>query len=106
MALKQEIKEFEGKKFRINEMRPMDARKVMLRWGASLEKDDDGKENQGLFYLLMKYVEVEIASDKWIRLDTEELVNQHTRGTFINKIGDEVISLSLGFYEDGKNINS
>ena len=78
----------------------------MLRWTASLEKDDGGNENQELFYIIMKAVEVEISPNRWVRLDSEELINQHTRAIFINKLADEVLSLTLGFYKDGESLSS
>lgn len=106
MAREQVIKEFDGKKFRINEVPPEDARRIMLRWAASLEKDDNGKENQELFHLIMKSIEVEISPDRWIKLDSAELINQHTRARFINNLTEEALSLTLGFYKDGESLSS
>lgn len=106
MARKQEIKEFGGKKFRLNEIPPLEAIKIGRRWLPSFDKDDGGEENVKLVEKVLTFVEVEISPDRWIKLDSAELVNQHTRATFIISLCEAELGLSFDFLNSGESSNS
>lgn len=106
MARKQEIVELEGKKYRVNEMPPLLARQVFIKWNDSLSKNDLGEENQALFKKILSNVEVETSPNVWLRLDTEDAINDNLSFVSMQKLSDKVVDLSIGFLKDGENSQS
>lgn len=106
MARKQEIVELEGKKYRVSEMPPLVARQVFIKWNDSLAKDDLGEENQELFKKILSNVEIETSPNVWLKLDTDEAINENVSFQSMQKLGDKVVDLSIGFLKDGENSQS
>lgn len=106
MARKQEIVELDGKKYRVNEMPPLMTRQVFVRWNDSLAKNDLGEENQELFKKVLSNVEVETSPNVWLKLDTDEAINENVSFVSMQKLGDKVVDLSIGFLKDGENSQS
>ena len=106
MARKQKIVELDGRKYRVNEMPPLVARQVSLRWNDSISKDDLGEENQALFKIVMSHVEVETSPNVWMKLDSDEAINNNVSFVSMQKLADEVIDLTLSFLKDGENSQS
>lgn len=106
MARKQEILELDGKKYRVNEMPPLMTRQVFVRWNDSLTKNDLGEENQELFKKVLSNVEVETSPNVWLKLDTDEAINDNLSFQSMQKLGDKVVDLSIGFLKDGENSQS
>ena len=85
----------------------MVARDVMFNYPTTLlPKVGNYGENERLFKLLMKYVEVQPEPDKnpdwWIRLDTEESINQNVSAKGVIQLEKEVIDFSTDFFSSGK----
>ena len=85
----------------------MVARDVMFNYPTTLlPKIGNYGENERLFKLLMKYVEVQPEPDKnpdwWIRLDTEESINQNVSAKGVIQLEKEVIDFSTDFFSSGK----
>ena len=85
----------------------MVARDVMFNYPTTLlPKIGNYGENERLFKLLMKYVEVQPEPDKnpdwWIRLDTEESINQNVSAKGVLELEKEVIDFSTDFFSSGK----
>ena len=85
----------------------MVARDVMFNYPTTLlPKIGNYGENERLFKLLMKYVEVQPEPDKnpdwWIRLDTEESINQNGSAKGVIQLEKEVIDFSTDFFSSGK----
>lgn len=85
----------------------MVARDVMFNYPTTLlPKVGNYGENERLFKLLMKYVEVQPEPDKnpdwWIRLDTEESINQNVSAKGVLELEKEVIDFSTDFFSSGK----
>lgn len=106
MARKQEIVELDGRKYRVSEMPPLVARQVFVKWNDSLAKDDLGEENQALFKKILSNVEVETSPNVWLRLDTDDAINENVSFQSMQKLGDKVVDLSIGFLKDGENSQS
>lgn len=106
MARKQEIIELDGKKYRVNEMPPLMVRQVFIKWNDSLAKNDLGEENQALFKKILSNVEVETSPNVWLKLDTEDAINENVSIQSMLKLGDKVVDLSVGFLKDGENSQS
>lgn len=106
MARKQEIVELEGRKYRVNEMPPLMTRQVFVRWNDSLSKNDLGEENQELFKKVLSNVEVETSPNVWLKLDTDEAINENVSFMSMQKLSDKVVDLSIGFLKDGENSQS
>lgn len=106
MARKQEIVELDGKKYRVNEMPPLMTRQVFVRWNDSLTKNDLGEENQELFKKVLSNVEVETSPNVWLKLDTDDAINENVSFQSMQKLGDKVVDLSIGFLKDGENSQS
>lgn len=85
----------------------MVSRDVMFNYPTTLlPKIGNYGENERLFKLLMKYVEVQPEPDKnpdwWIRLDTEESINQNVSAKGVLELEKEVIDFSTDFFSSGK----
>lgn len=106
MARKQEIVELDGKKYRVNEMPPLMVRQVFIKWNDSLAKDDLGEENQALFKKILSNVEIETSPNVWLKLDTDDAINENVSFQSMQKLGDKVVDLSIGFLKDGENSQS
>ena len=106
MARKQEIIELDGKKYRVNEMPPLMARQIFMKWDSSLSKNDLGEENQELFKKILSNVEVETSPNVWLKLDTEVAINDNVSLESMIKLGDKIINLTIGFLKDGENSQS
>lgn len=106
MARKQEILELDGKKYRVNEMPPLMTRQVFVRWNDSLAKNDLGEENQELFKKILSNVEIETSPNVWLKLDTDEAINENVSFVSMQKLSDKVVDLSVGFLKDGENSQS
>ena len=106
MARKQEIIELDGRKYRVNEIPPLVLRQISMRWNDSLSKNDLGEENQALFKIIMSYVEVETSPDVWMRLDSDEAINNNTSLLSMQKLADEAYGISTDFLKDGENSQS
>ena len=106
MARKQEIVELDGRKYRVSEMPPLVARQVFIKWNDSLAKNDLGEENQALFKKILSNVEIETSPNVWLKLDTDEAINENVSFQSMQKLGDKVVDLSIGFLKDGENSQS
>lgn len=106
MARKQEIIELEGRKYRVNEMPPLLVRQVFIKWNDSLAKNDLGEENQALFKKILSNVEIETSPNVWLKLDTDEAINENVSFVSMQKLSDKVVDLSVGFLKDGENSQS
>ena len=107
MATKTKIVQIDGRNYRISELPLMVARDVMFNYPTTLlPKIGNYGENERLFKLLMKYVEVQPEPDKnpdwWIRLDTEESINQNVSAKGVIQLEKEVIDFSTDFFSSGK----
>ena len=107
MATKTKIVQIDGRNYRISELPLMVSRDVMFNYPTTLlPKIGNYGENERLFKLLMKYVEVQPEPDKnpdwWIRLDTEESINQNVSAKGVIQLEKEVIDFSTDFFSSGK----
>ena len=63
-------------------------------------------ENERLFKLLMKHVEVQVEPEKnpdwWIRLDTDEAINQNISADGCLQLEKETIDFTTHFFSSGK----
>lgn len=106
MARRQEIVELEGRKYRVSEMPPLMARQVLMKWDDSLSKNDLGEENQVLFKKILSNVEAETSPNVWLRLDTEDVINDNLSFASMKELGDKVVDLTIGFLKNGENSQS
>ena len=99
------IVEFSGKKYRITELAATEARRIQVQYGASFESGNYAL-NEELSRLLLSHVEVAISEpgkgEFYVKLESEELINQHVSPRDILKLEGEVLNLSLGFSEAGE----
>ena len=107
MATKTKIVQIDGRNYRISELPTMLARDVMMNYPLTLlPKVGNYGENERLFKLLMKHVEVQPEPDKnpdwWIRLDTEDSINQNVSAKGVLELEKEVIDFSTDFFSSGK----
>ena len=106
MARKQEIKEFGGKKFRLNEIPPLEAIVIGDKWTLAFDNNGNSDVKREVIIQILSYVEVEIEKDRWIKLDSAELINQHTRVSFIITLCNAEMGLAFDFLKGGEGINS
>ena len=106
MARKQEIVELEGRKYRVSEMPSLMARQVLMKWDDSLSKNDLGEENQVLFKKILSNVEIETSPNVWLKLDTDEAINDNLSFASMKELGDKVVDLTIGFLKNGENSQS
>ncbi|MBR3163751.1 hypothetical protein IKF15_00370 [Candidatus Saccharibacteria bacterium] len=102
-ALDNKLIELSAKRYRILPMDTFDGRKIMHQYPMTmLPKIGDYNENEELFRLLMRYVEVEVAPNVWQKLDTDELIKQHVSAKDTIVLEREVVDLTTGFFSSGK----
>lgn len=101
-AQKYKLIELNARRYRVNQMDVFDNRRVCMTYPLNLiPKVGEYKENEDMFRLLMKYVEVEIQG-KWVRLDNDELIRQNVSPMACFELEKEVIDLTTGFFSSGK----
>lgn len=110
MATKTKIVQIDGRNYRISELPTLVARDVMMNYPLTLlPKVGNYGENERLFKLLMKHVEVQPEPDKnpdwWIRLDTEDSINQNVSAKGVLELEKEVIDFQQIFFEWQANPN-
>ena len=62
----------------------------------------DYEKNEALLPTIFKYAWVEVMPDKWLNLDSMELVEQHCSYATAKAIEREVVDMTLGFFDGGK----
>lgn len=101
-AQKYKLIELNARRYRVNQMDVFDNRRVCMTYPLNLiPKVGEYKENEDMFRLLMKYVEVEIQG-RWVRLDNDELIRQNVSPMACFELEKEVIDLTTGFFSSGK----
>lgn len=100
---KEKIIELEGKRFKISEMSFVDGRRVEMNYVTTiLPRVGDYEKNEALLPTIFKYAWVEVMPDKWLNLDSMELVEQHCSYATAKAIEREVVDMTLGFFDGGK----
>ena len=100
MARKTKIVESEGKKFKIEEIAPLDARIIMELFA---DKDNREANRRKITEQLFAKISVEISPDNWAALDMPELINSHCSLKTLMYLENEATELTFGFFADGEN---
>jgi len=94
--------ELSSKQYRIDKMDVFDTRRVCMTYPVNLlPKVGEYNQNEEMFRLLMKYVEVNI-NGNWVKLDNDELIRQHVEPMDCFLLEKEVVDLTTGFFTSGK----
>ena len=94
--------ELARRNYKIYKMNVFDAREICMTYPINLvPKVGDYKENEKMFRLLMKYVEVK-SGDQWIKLENDEMIKQHVPPMVSFLLEKEVVDLTTGFFTSGK----
>lgn len=105
-ALDHKLIEIAAKRYRVKSMDVFDARRVAYEFPITMmPRIGDYAENEKLFRLLMKYVEVEISPNNWQALTTDELIRQHVSPKDFARLEREVVDFTTGFFSDGNASN-
>lgn len=101
-AQKYKLIELNAKRYRVSQMDVFDNRRICMTYPLNLiPKVGEYKENEDMFRLLMKYVEVDI-NGTWVKLDNDELIRQNVSAMACFELEKEVIDLTTGFFSSGK----
>jgi hypothetical protein len=88
--------------YRVHRMDVFDTREVCMTYPINLvPKVGEYKNNENMFRLLMKYVEVKVG-DQWVRLDNDEVIRQNVPPMVSFELEKEVVDLTTGFFSSGK----
>lgn len=94
--IKTKIIDVNGKKIRISQLNAIEGRKVMLRYGESLKTFESG-ENEEIMKMLLAHSEIEIAPDKWVKFDNDDMINQHLNFKELLQVENEVWAFTSDF---------